>query len=388
MTKGFVREVAEMAKAIKFYKQVCAVATAVVMVAGNPLCVQATGSGAADTDEEIVQDDTDDNEESDDEEDSSDDTEETVNSGNSGSGSGSTGSDDADSDDEDDDTDADDESGDEDEDDFECEEADPLDEEHPSGIYMIDPDPVDASSAEGGAGGSGTVRITTIKKPKNVVSMVVPILDNINYDFVMDPEGLIPLNPENTIIGGESTLYFRSNESDSTYSIFAEVATAINKSTVPVSLEVELEVRGTGENGINITDLNGVHSATAPSMCLAILPTEVGTVREGESADDLSILKSGMAMTDASGYAYKEIILPGSVDNFELVTLTTAERDVYVQEYKPLDDANWSAAGFTLYGACSRETDWSDVVQSLKDGGNISFSITYRMTPLIDEEDE
>ncbi len=383
-----------MARATKFYKQICAVATAVVMVAGSPLCVHATGSGAADPDNEIIEEtsdqDSDDNDESDnDEEDSTDDTEETVNSGNSGSGSGSTGSNDADSDDdEDDDIDADDESGAEDDDEFEGEEADPLDEDHPSGILMIDPDPVDVTSAEGGAGGNGIVRITTIKKPKNVVSMVVPILDNINYNFVMDPEGLLSLNPENTIIGGESTLYFRSNESDSTYSIFAEVATAINKSTVPVSLEVELEVRGTAENGINITDLNGVHSAETPSMCLAILPTEVGTVREGESADDLSILKSGMAMTDSSGYAYKEIILPGSIDNFELVTLTTEERDVYVQEYRPLEDANWSAAGFTLYGACSRETNWEDVVKNLQNGGSISFSITYRMTPIIEEEDE
>ena len=385
-----------MAKAIKFYKQVCAVATAVVMVAGNPLCIQATGSGAANTDEEIVQGDTDDSET--DDETGSDGEDSTQNGGNDVAGddsdenntgnSGNTDSDYADSDDEDDVTDADDESGDEDEDDFEGEEADPLDEDHPSGILMIDPDPVDVSSAEGGADGSGTVRITTIKKPKNVVSMVVPILDNINYNFVMDPEGLLSLNPENTIIGGESTLYFRSNESDSTYSIFAEVATAINKSTVPVSLEVELEVRGAAENGINITDLNGVHSAETPSMCLAILPTEVGTVKEGESADGLSILKSGMAMTDTSGYAYKEIILPGSVDNFELVTLTTEERDVYVQEYRPLEDANWSAAGFTLYGACSRETDWEDVVKNLQNGGNISFSITYRMTPMIEEEDE
>ena len=380
-----------MAKAIKFYKKICVLATAAVLVCGSPLSAHATGN-AADPDAEITEEadseDSDEDPEEEPEDEPEDSGDENIgNSGNSGSGSDSSDGEDGEESDEDEDNDGvvtnRPQNSDE-----ELEGVDVLDEDHPSGILMIDPDADDAISAGGSSSGNGVVRITTIKRPKNVVSMIVPILDRINYDFVLDPEGLLPLNPDNTIIGGESTLYFRSNESDSTYSIFAEVATAINKSTVPVQMTIDLSVIGAAENGINLTDLSGVYSAEEPSMCMAILPTEIGTVREGESADDLPILKSGMSMIDSDGHAYKEMIIPGSIDNFELVTLPTSERDVYVQEYRPLDDAQWSAAGFTLYGACSRETDWSGVVKSLKEGGSISFTLTYNIEPVYEEEGE
>lgn len=371
-----------MIKNIRFYKKICTWLTVAVMVAGFPMSVHATETDDNDTEYEAVEVEEDDSEEP--EETVEEDKDEAV-----------TDSSDTSESDKDDETDKSDESADSDDesavqdDDEELTYVNPLEEDHPSGILMLDADPDEASSAEGSADGSGSLKLTTIKKPKNVVSMVVPILGNINYNFVLDPEGLVALNPRNELIGGESSVYFRSYESDSTYTVFPDIAIAVNRSTVPVILEVELNVRGASDLGITLTDLRNVHSSETPALCFGILPTEVGTVNGDDAAHEMPILKSEMAVTDANGHAYKEIFLPGSVDNFEILTLPTNEQDVYVQEYRPLEDARWSTAGFTLYGACTRNADWSETFERMLDGGNLSITITYKMTPVFeDNEDE
>ena len=366
-----------MAKGIRFYKQICAVATAFVMVAGMPMCVHATDNLTADSEYsvDISSSDDQDDDSSDDSSNSSSDADNNTNIVDDNVGNPALTDDNISdvSEDVDSSLDAD---------------TDADEEDLNGQIIMIDPDPDEDASFENSAEGIGSIKITTIRRPENVVSMVVPILDRINYDFVLDPEGLLSNNPDNMIIGGESSVYFRSDE-DNTFCAISDVATAVNRSTVPVSFEVELEVRGCSENGIAVTDFNGVYAADVPSLCFAILPTEIGTVTDGEDVPDLNVLKSGMVTTGFDGRAYKEIILPGSVDNFDIETYETDEPDVFIQEYLPKDDAQWSAAGFALYGVCTRDADWSDVAEKLQEGGNLSFVVTYSLTPIFgDGEDE
>ncbi len=380
-----------MIKNIRLYKKICAWATVAVMVAGFPMSVHATEPDNNDTEYEAVDVEEDDSEAP--EEVIDEEEEEVEEVAATSESSEETVSDEEDEAEEPDESvaseDSDDEASAEEADDEELTYVNPLEEDHPSGILMLDADPDEMTTSEGSAEGSGSLKLTTIKKPKNVVSMVVPILGNIDYDFVLDPEGLVALNPNNNLVGGESSVYFRSYDSDNTYTVFADVAVAVNRSTVPVILQVELNVRGASDLGITLTDLKNVHSSETPALCFGILPTEVGTVVGDSAVPEMPVVKSEMAVTDANGYAFKEIFLPGSVDNFEILTLPTSEQDVYVQEYRALEDARWSTAGFTLYGACTRNADWSETFESMLNGGNLYFTVTYKMTPVFeDNEDE
>ncbi len=362
-----------MIKNIRFYKKICALATVAVMVAGFPMSVHATETDDNETEYESVEEEEDDSEDTEEPEEAADEEEDET----------------EEIDKSEDSSDSDDETSEDSEEDDELTYVNPLEEDHPSGVLMLDADPDDAESTEGSAEGIGSIRLTTIKKPKNVVSMVVPILGNIDYDFVLDPEGLVALNPDNNLVDGESSVYFRSYDSDNTYTVFSDMAVAVNKSSVPVIFQVELNVRGASDLGITLTDLRNVYSSETPALCFAILPTGVGTVCGDSEVPDMAVLKSEMATTDGSGYAFKEIVLPGTVDNFEILTLPTDERDVYVQEYKALDDASWSVAGFSLYGACTRNADWSETFDSMLNGGSLYITITYRITPVFeDNEDE
>ncbi len=401
-----------MAKNVRFYKKLLALATAAVLVAGFPMSVNATEAGGFGGESEAVES-MDEEPVADDEADTDNETDadaEGITDAETGenaeveaeNGSDETaageetsvinpdteeGTDVAESDSALNDTDLAQEAPDSENTDGR-ETSDVLEREHPAGIIMIDPDPENAVTSEETADASGILKITTVKRPQNVISMVVPVLGAINYNFVMDPEGLLSLNPNNNLVGGESSLYFIQDD-ERTYSVLADIATAVNKSTVPVILEVELNVNNATDSDLVLTDLSGVYSADEnPSLCFAILPTEIMTMAEGDSIPDLPVLKSDMVMIDGQGHAYKEMVLPGSPDNFNLETLITDEDDVYIQEYVPKDDAQWSVAGFTLYGACSRETDWTNVYNSLQDGGRITFTITYRMTPVIEEDEE
>ncbi len=259
---------------------------------------------------------------------------------------------------------------------------------HSGSLLMLDPDPDDDVFAEGAAEGSGSMMITTVKKPKNVISMVVPILDAGSYDFVLDPDELLTLDSRNTIIGEGSTVYFRQKDAENTYSLYADIATAVNKSTVPVLLSLELNVENSTGAEINLTDLNGVYNAEIPSLCFAIVPTEFGTVEGDAPAERGMPLKSEMAMIDGEGHAAKELILPGMLDNFELMTFPTEDPNFYTQEYVVKEDVSWPTVGFTLYGACSRDTDWVDVAKGLSNGGKLSLTITYNMTPILNDADE
>ena len=363
-----------MVKNIRFLKKICAYMTVAVMVAGFPMSVHADEPDDNETEYETTTSE----EASEESEDAVDETEDDANTDPSEESEPEAGEESGEED----------ESADSEGEDDDLTYVDPTGEDHPSGVLMLDADPDDNSSTEDSAEGIGSIKLTTIKRPKNVVSMVVPILGNIDYDFVLDPEGLITLNPQNNIVGGESSVYFRTFGSSNTYTVFADIAKAVNKSTVPVILQVELNVRGASDLGITVTDLKNVYSSETPALCFAILPTEVVSVRGDDSVGDLQILKSEMAVTDSNGHAYKEIFLPGSVDNFEILTLPTDEADVYVQEYKALDDASWSAAGFTLYGVCTRNADWSGTFERLLNGGNLNFTITYRMTPVFEDNED
>ncbi len=257
---------------------------------------------------------------------------------------------------------------------------------HSTGLLMLDPDPTDDITVEDSAEGSGSLLITTMKRPKNVVSVVVPVLDSYSYDFVLDPEDLLSLDNRNNIIGEGGTVYFKQKDAENTYSIYSDIVTAVNKSTVPVNMRIDLALMKDEEVPLTFTDLGETFVSKEPVLSFAIVPTEYGTVKGGEAAENTTPIKSQMTVTDENGFATKELVLPGVIDNFDIVTKPTEDPLYYTQEYVVKEDSEWPIVGFALYGSCSRDADWSEVAAALYKGKRLSLTLTYRLTPILDEE--
>ena len=267
--------------------------------------------------------------------------------------------------------------------DHDIEESEPV-----TNVLYVDADPVDTTAAEESTEADGCIKITTYKKPQNVVSMVLPIISSDSYSFILDPDGLLAENPDNTVIGEGSTVFFKTKDRENTYSIYADVATAVNKSSLPVKFSVDLKINNFTSEPIAFADLNEVMNSEVPSICFAIVPTEAGIVAEGKEIVPGAPVKSEIATTDALGLAHKEIVLPSFEENFEVETYESDIPNYYIQKYVVKDEANWSTAGFTLYAACSKDADWSSVAKSIYEGGKLSLTLTYRMEPIIEDDDE
>ncbi len=257
--------------------------------------------------------------------------------------------------------------------------------EAPINVIYIDPEPIDTTAAEETTEADGCVKVTTYVKPQNVVSMVVPIINTDSYSFVLDPEGLLAADSSNTVIGEGSTVFFKVKDKENTYSIYADTATAVNKSSLPVKLTVDIKINNYTSENIAFTDLNEAMNSEEPSLCFAIVPTEAGMVEDGEEIVAGAPDKSEIVVTDSNGAAHKEIILPYFEDNFEIETYESDKPNFYIQKYVAKDDAKWSTVGFTLYAACSKEADWSAVAKSLFEGGRISLTLTYKMEPIVED---
>ncbi len=259
---------------------------------------------------------------------------------------------------------------------------------HPISLLMLDPDPDDELSVEDSTEGTGSMLITTVKRPKNVVSVVVPILDSYSYDFILDPDNLLSLVDTNNIIGEGGTVYFKKKDAENTYSIYSDIVTAVNKSTVPVDFDIQLTLLKDADLPLAFTGMGETYTADYPVLSFAIVPTEFGTVTGNEPAQDTTPIKSEMAITDENGVANKELVLPGVIDNFDVVTKPTEDPNFYTQEYVVKEDSQWPTVGFALYGSCSKEADWSEVATALYKGKKLSLTLTYKLTPILEDTED
>ena len=254
-------------------------------------------------------------------------------------------------------------------------------------IVMEDPDPDDPVSAEGSIEATGSIKTITIKCPHIVISIVVPTLYDESYDFVLDPNCLISSFYD---VGGaeesSKSLLFKSKDPEKVYSLYSDIAGVINKSTVPLKLTVELRVENKTGEEILFSSPEDVNSDDVPSMGFAIIPTETCEIADEEFVEEGTPLEEEMAVTDEEGYAYKEIIIPGSTDNFDVVTNPTDDPDFFIQEYVAKEDCTWFATGFVISGACNENADWDAVSESLANGGSLTFTLTYKVVPLTEEE--
>ena len=258
----------------------------------------------------------------------------------------------------------------------------------PTSLLMLDPDPDDELSVEDSTEGTGSMLITTVKRPKNVVSVVVPILDSYSYDFILDPDNLLSLVDTNNIIGEGGTVYFKQKDAENTYSIYSDIVTAVNKSTVPVDFDIELTLLKDADLPLSFTGMGETYTSSDPVLSFAIVPTEFGTVTGNEPAQDTTPIKSEMAITDENGVANKELVLPGVIDNFDVVTKPTEDPNFYTQEYVVKEDSQWPTVGFALYGSCSKEADWSEVATALYKGKKLSLTLTYKLTPILEDMED
>ncbi len=257
-------------------------------------------------------------------------------------------------------------------------------------IIMIDPNPTEGGEAGGESEGNGSLRIRTItyQRPENVISMIVPVTMPHTYDFTLDPQGLLALSEGNTVIGEGSTVFFHHNGEENVYSCLSDFATAVNKSTVPVELTVSLQLCNNANPDLCFTGIGEVDADENMNLGFAIVPT-IDAVVEGNALPEIiTPNKEGIVATDANGFATTTFLLPGMLENYELVDLPTEEEDFFIQTYVEKEDVTWPVAGYALYGACSRGADWRPLAESLRAGGSLSLQVTYQMKPIIPEPEE
>ena len=257
-------------------------------------------------------------------------------------------------------------------------------------IIMIDPNPTEGGEAGGESEGNGSLRIRTItyQRPENVISMIVPVTMPHTYDFTLDPQGLLALSEGNTVIGEGSTVFFHHNGEENVYSCLSDFATAVNKSTVPVELTVTLQLCNNANPDVHFTGIGEVDADENMNLGFAIVPT-IDAVVEGNALPEIiTPNKEGIVATDANGFATTTFLLPGMLENYELVDLPTEEEDFFIQTYVEKEDVTWPVAGYALYGACSRGADWRPLAESLRAGGSLSLQVTYQMKPIIPEPEE
>lgn len=246
----------------------------------------------------------------------------------------------------------------------------------------------------------------------DVINMVMPVIPEDTYDFVMDSQDLLSRFSVYKDTYEKSSLYFTNSIGPIEHTGISDAAMAKNKSSVPVLLYVTLEVTNKYGWPVNYTDMDSVYADEGKNLSFALIPVssnvdndvessdkegnnkeseekdsdvivideeQVGddTVRSSNS-DGLTKYKDHMISIDESGKAEMILYLDGTPDNFDMIG------DKYVAR----DDAIWTSLGFAVTGACNTNADWSEVDDLVSDGQSVGIHITYRMEQLSEEQKE
>lgn len=227
---------------------------------------------------------------------------------------------------------------------------------------------------------------------KDVVNMVMPVVPDDTYDFVMDTEDLLSRYSLYKDSYEKSSLYFTNTSGEKLHTGISDVAMAKNKSSIPVLLYVTLQVEN--ENGwpVKYTDMDSVEADTEKNISFALVPVSVNEAdseaideettdfeEQGDGyliKDDHKIYTDRMISIDETGKAEMVLYLDGTPDNFDLIN----------DKYMAKEDAVWSSLGFAVTGACNTRADWSDVDERSDIGETLSIHISYRMDLLNEEQ--
>ena len=263
-----------------------------------------------------------------------------------------------------------------------------------------------------------------------IIDMVLPVIPEATYDFVMDPKDILSRYSINKESYSRSSLYFTNYSGGIMHRSTSDAALAINRSTVPVLLTVTLDVENPNEWPVRFTDMASVENDDEMNVSFELIPvrklssdistketelpdeikpaigagedpaedgsaaensTDNGTLnpersvgnsvsgndtgidtadRESPFGDsDIEETQDGRVSTDENGHAELQIVIPANIDNFEK----------YGDGYILKEDASFTPYGWAVNGACNRRADWTDIITREKSGESIGIHITYQM---------
>lgn len=219
---------------------------------------------------------------------------------------------------------------------------------------------------------------------EDIVNMVMPVVTDETYDFVMDSGDLLSRFSDNRDDYEKASLYFYNTTGEKSHTNTSDVAMAKNKSSVPVLLYVTFQVENEYGWDVNFTDMDSVEADEGKNISFAIIPVSSNNIKEenedseetGEPDDGYRFFKDKMINIDENGKAEMILYLPGTPDNF----------DVVEGMYMAKDDAVWSSMGFAVTGACNTKADWSEFNDRVAQGESIGIHISYRMDTLTEEQ--
>ncbi len=227
---------------------------------------------------------------------------------------------------------------------------------------------------------------------RDIVNMVLPVIPEDTYDFVMDSQDLLSRYSLYKDSYEKASLYFTNSTGEKSHTCISDVAMAKNKSSVPVLLYVTLQVENENVWPIRYTDMESVEADTQKNISFALVPVSANSVNTVDAAlaseeesgmdepaaeEEYALCTDRMISIDETGKAEMILYLPGTPDNFDLIG----------DRYMAKEDAVWSSLGFAVTGACNTKADWSEVDDRSDKGEKIRIHISYRMD-LINEEQE
>ncbi len=233
--------------------------------------------------------------------------------------------------------------------------------------------------------------------PDDVVSVVLPVTTNETYDFIMDPIGLINLyyNGSRNIEDDYPSLYFPNSEKKN--STTSNVATFINKSSVPVLLNVNLSVTYADDNPVTYTDRTSVEIDNNNNISFSIIPSELGSAdKNATQAENKALVNDQAIDIGTDGTASATFYLASDENNFNKI-LSNGSEDAPADSVDALknnlkyillesDTATWSTAGFAITGSCNRKADWFEFAKLSNQGSSLSIHVSYNMTKLTEEQ--
>ena len=198
----------------------------------------------------------------------------------------------------------------------------------------------------------------------DVVAMVMPVIPEGMFNYTLDPLRLLYDYGIHKEEYDGSTLYFRGMGAGN-YSDTSEAAVATNKSSVPVLMNVTIQIENHNDWNIDYRDMSNLEAGENPGIGFSIVPvTEIGGSKVYHKDKEISV--------DENGYAHMTLYIPGTKDNFDEVGQNLVERA----------DAQWSSAGFAIRGGCDSSADWSDIYDASAEGRNLTLHISYSMSTL------
>lgn len=221
---------------------------------------------------------------------------------------------------------------------------------------------------------------------EDVVNMIMPVISDETYNFVMDTDNLLSRFSDNKDDYEKASLYFNNTSGVKRHTNTSDAALAKNKSSVPVLMYVTLQVENYYGWDLNYTDMDSVEADEGRNISFALIPVSGNRIEDSEGEEDTSsdeqsnkeytLLTDKKISIDETGKAEMVLYLPGTSDNFDIIE----------GMYMAKDDALWSSLGFAVTGTCNTKADWKDVDDKSAEGENIGIHISYRMDTLTEEQ--